>query len=341
MLFSQTLERLIRGEDLTGEEAFACAGEILEGRLSPVQTAACLTALRAKGETIEEITGFVRAMRSSMTKVSSAEKIIVDTCGTGGDSKGTFNVSTASAFVVAGAGFFVAKHGNRSISSACGSADVLEALGVKVNLPKEKAEACLKDAGIVFLFAPAYHPAMKNVAPVRRELGVRTIFNILGPLANPAGANAQVIGVPRKELVATLAKVLQSLNLKGGCVIVVHEDGHDELILQGKDTALLIQAGKIKKIRLGPAQFGLKKANLSGLKGGDAQANAKILLDFLSGRRKDIEDVVLANAALAMFCAQTAGGNGADLKKSLGMARKSLESGAALQKLKKLKEMSQ
>lgn len=334
---TQTLEKLVGRADLSENESFEVSQEILKGTAQPAVLAGLLTALRSKGETVDEITGFARAMRESMTRVSCGGKIAADTCGTGGDSKGTFNISTAAAFIVAGAGIPVAKHGNRSISSKCGSADVLDALGVKIDMAKEKAEKCLADAGIVFLFAPLYHPAMNHVAPVRRELGIRTIFNILGPLANPAGAAAQVIGVPKENLVGVLAKTLQKLNPKEGtCSIVLSEDGHDELILQGKETAMEVHNGRLRRITLRPKEFGLKKATLPALKGGEAKENARILTDFLEGKRKDLEDIVLANAALAVYCARKAAGETTSLKDSLRAARESLGSGAARKKLERL-----
>ncbi len=342
MQISAVLEKLILKKNLSQAEAFESAKEILGGTLTHAQTAALLTALRAKGEAVDEIAGFVLAMRDSMTKIVSARKIIVDTCGTGGDSKGTFNISTAAAFIVAGAGFTVAKHGNRSVSSACGSADLLEACGVKIDISKEKAEKILEEIGIVFLFAPHYHPAMKNVAPVRKELGIRTLFNLLGPLANPASANAQVIGVSNKGLVGTISKVLQKVSAKSGsCFIVLNEDGHDELILNGKEAANEIFKGKIRSISLKPKNFGLKKASVKALKGGDAKVNAQIIFDVLSGKNSELGNVLIANAALAIFCAQKAEGDKkSDLKSAAAVARNSLLSGAALEKLKRLAEAS-
>src|SRR3989344_3068610 len=223
--FSSLIEQLLSGSHLTEGNAFSAMQSILQGQVTQVQMAGVLTALRSKKENPYEIIGFVKAMRESMVKITPRVPLVLDTCGTGGDGKGTFNISTAAAFVVAGAGIPVAKHGNRSISSFCGSADVLEAMGVKIDMIGEQAEKCLSEAGIFFLFAPLYPPAMKHAAPVRKELGIRTIFNILGPLANPAGAAAQVIGVPKQNLVGVLAKTIQKLNPKEGtCSIVVSED---------------------------------------------------------------------------------------------------------------------
>ena len=337
--FPSILEKLIARKDLSAGEARAAMIEILSGAVPQTRIAAFLVALRSKGESARELAGFVRAMRESMSKVASDHAVIADTCGTGGDGKGTFNISTAAAFVAAGAEVPVAKHGNRSISSACGSADVLEALGVKVDMSKEVSEACLKDVGITFLFAPLYHPAMKNVGPVRKELGIRTVFNFLGPLANPAGARAQVIGVPRKEFVPLIAKTLNELNGRGNSTaIVVHEDGHDEIVLSGKSVVAEVHGGKIKTTSLSPKDFGLPKAKPGILKGGDARTNAAILKDLLANPQHPLADIVIANASLAIYCAEKTGRKkpppDAKLRKeSVERARVSLKSGAAAKKL--------
>jgi anthranilate phosphoribosyltransferase len=301
-------------------------------------------------------------MREVMQKISARFPVVVDTCGTGGDGKQTFNISTAAAFVAAGAGLSVAKHGNRSISSRCGSADVLEALGVKTDMSKETAERCLNTIGMTFLFAPLYHPAMKHVAGIRKELGIRTIFNLLGPLLNPASANAQVIGVPRKELIPLISKVLQKLNHgKPSCAMVVHESGHDELVLSGKADGAEIFKNKIRAVSLTPKTFGLKKIRSSLLNGGDAAQNAQILKDLLTRYDHPLRDIVVANAALAMVCAQRVQGlvgagfmpasqvlgnapiKGAatrSIKDAVQLARESILSGAALKKLNDLAECS-
>ncbi len=341
MNFTQTLEKIILREDLSEGEAFGLMKEILSGTVPPAQIAAALAALRSKEETVDEIVGFATAMRESMTKVQAGSEIVVDTCGTGGDSKGTFNISTAAAFVVAGAGYKVAKHGNRSISSVCGSADVLEASGVKIDVPKETAEKLLREVGIAFLFAPLYHPAMKNVAAVRSELGVRTVFNILGPLANPSGANAQVIGVAKKELVPLLAKVLQKLNRgKNSAATIVHEDGHDEIILTGKGLVAEVHRNKVKSLRLSPKDLGLKTHSFHAARGGDAKENARILLELLSGRMPGMEEVVIANAALAIFTAEKLSSGKLTKKKAAEKARESISSGRARQKLEQLIQRS-
>lgn len=341
MNFAAVLEKLIAGGSLREEEALQAMREILAGGVPAVQIAAFLAALRAKGETAEEIAGFVRAMRATMTPVSSSASVVLDTCGTGGDNKGTFNISTAAAFTAAACGVTVAKHGNRSISSACGSADVLEAAGVKVDVPRETAERCLESVGIAFLFAPRYHPAMKVVTPVRRELGVRTVFNFLGPLANPAGANAQVIGVPRADLLPLFAKILLKLGTQG-CAVVVHEAGYDEIVLSGRAQVREVYHGRISSKTLSPADFGLKKIHPNLLCGGDAKYNAQVLRQILSGDGHPLEDVVVANAALAVSCARKAErfkGKGPEvpsLREAAGLARKALRDGAALKKLDEL-----
>lgn len=342
MNFSAVIEQLLAKKDLREDEALQVMREIFGGGVPPVQIAGFLTALRAKGESAGEIAGFVRALRSAMTLVSCSSPVVLDTCGTGGDGRGTFNISTAAAFVAATCGVTVAKHGNRSVSSACGSADVLEAAGVKTDMPRETAERCLNELGIVFLFAPLYHPAMKTVAPVRRELGVRTVFNLLGPLANPAGANAQVIGVSKAEQLPLFAKILQNLGTQG-CAMVVHESGYDEIVLLGRAQVKEILGGKVSSKTVSPKDFGLKKSRPGVLAGGDAKFNAHLLRQVLSGGGHPLEDVVVANAALALQCAAKAGRgrkkNGPavpSLKEAAVSARKAVRSGAALRKLEEL-----
>lgn len=341
--FSSLLEKIVLKKDLTTKESFAMMREIFSGMLSPAQIGGFLTALRSKGESADEIAGFVRAMRDSMTKVTASATVVVDTCGTGGDGKGTFNISTAAAFVVAGAGIVVAKHGNRSISSQCGSADVLTAAGIKVDMTKETAERCLNEIGITFLFAPLYHPSMKNVAFVRKELGIRTVFNLLGPLANPASANAQVIGVPRKELVPLIAKVLQKVNSgKKFSGIVVHNSGYDEIVLNGKCVCAEIKNGKVRAFEISAKSFGLKRPQSDALKGGTAEENAGALKAILSIDSHPLKDVVIANAALAIYCAgQLSSHQNETLLDAVERAKKSLASGAALEKLNALVERSQ
>lgn len=341
MLFSEALEKLVSGKNLSGAEAYGLLGQILEGRVPQTQTAAFLTALRAKGETAEEIAGFVKAMRNAMTPVPTRHSVVVDTCGTGGDGSGTVNISTAAAFVVSGAGLAVAKHGNRSVSSKAGSADVLEALGVKIDMPPLAARRALDEIGLTFLFAPLYHPAMKNVAPVRKELGIRTIFNLLGPLSNPARANVQVIGVPRKEYVTLISGVLSKLSQKSETAFVIHEAGHDEMILAGTCGASHVHHGKAKLLTLSPKDLGLKKVPTEALRGGDAAQNAKAIRAVLENKAGPLRDVIVANAALAIYAA---GCLDKKLKvnylQAMARAHQSLESGAALRKLSELVEWS-
>lgn len=340
--FPSLIEKLLLKNHLREEEAYSCMQNILLGQVSPIQIAGFLTALRAKGESVDEIVGFIKAMRASMIKINPKDSLVADTCGTGGDGKGTFNISTAAAFVVAGAGIPVAKHGNRSISSACGSADVLEALGIKIDCSKEQAEKCLNEIGITFLFAPLYHPAMKNVAPVRKELAIRTIFNILGPLINPASTNVQIIGVAKKELLSPIASVLQKLNQgKKSCFMVIHNSGHDEIILSGQGKGLEIKGGKINLKTLNSKNFGFMTVKTKDLRGGDAKENAEILKKILSGMEHPLKNVILANASLALFCAdQISKKQYKNLKDAVSHAKLALEEGAALKKLEKLIEYS-
>lgn len=342
--FPAILEKLISKTDLSEETSFAIMNEILSGNVPVSQTASFLTALRAKGESADEIVGFVKAMRKAMTRINFSAPAIVDTCGTGGDGKGTFNISTAAAFVIAGAGTPVAKHGNRSISSRCGSADVLESAGVKIDMSQETAERCLKEIGITFLFAPLYHPAMKNVAPVRRELGIRTIFNILGPLVNPASANIQIVGVPKKEYVPLIASVLRKLN-KGekNLAMVVHESGYDEVVLSGQAQIARVKNNNVRFLRLTPKNFAMKKVDSVFLQGKDAKENALLLREILSRKEHPLRDVVIANASLALFCVDQINAKSVPkdaMLQAVQRARESISSGAALKKLDGLIEWS-
>lgn len=342
--FPILIEKLLAKTTLSTDESFFAMREILLGKILPTQVASFLTALRSKGESVDEIVGFVRAMRESMSTISCSASVVVDTCGTGGDIKGTFNISTAAAFVVAGAGLAVAKHGNRSVSSQCGSADVLESAGVKIDMSKEIAERCLNEIGITFLFAPLYHPAMKNVAPIRKELGIRTVFNLLGPLVNPAHANVQVIGMPKKELVPLMGKVLLKLSdHKKYCATVIHESGYDEVVLLGKCYSADVLNHKMRLFTLTPKNFGMKKSKSELLKGSDAFANANLLRAILSGQNRDLDDVVIANASLALFCAEKllrSPIKRESFTNAVKKARESLQSGAAMEKLNQLVEWS-
>jgi len=309
--------------------------EIMQGKVTPAQFGAFVTALRLKGETVDEIVGLARTMRAKAVPVTIAEPL-VDTCGTGGDGSHTFNISTAAAFVAAGAGLKVAKHGNRAMSSQCGSADVLEALGVKIDLNAEKVQRCLQEVGIGFMFAPSFHPAMKFAVGPRREIGIRTVFNIIGPLTNPAGAKAQVLGVADGSLVEKLAPVLQSL----GCnhALVVHgEDGLDEITVTGKTQICELKDGRIKSYFISPEDFGLSRASLSSLRGGTADENAALLRSILAGAPGPRRDVVLMNTAAALV----AGDRMETLRQGAALAEEVIDGGHALAKLEQLIEFSQ
>jgi len=332
----EVIARVVSGGDLSEAEAERAMEAIMEGRASPAQIAALLTALRLKGETVDEITGFARVMRRKAVPIRTRRPLVVDTCGTGGDGAHTFNISTTAAFVVAGAGVPVAKHGNRSVSSRCGSADLLEALQVRVDLAPEQVEACLEELGIAFLFAPALHGAMRHAAGPRREIGIRTVFNVLGPLTNPAGATAQVVGVYQAGLTEKLGAVLSRL---GTCrSFVVHGDGGlDEISLSGPATVCEVCRGEVKKYRLDPADYGFARVPGDALKGGQPKENAAITLEILKGVRGPRRDAVLLNAALALLAAGAAG----SLAQGLEEAARSIDDGLALAKLEQLKEFTQ
>jgi anthranilate phosphoribosyltransferase len=327
----EAIGKLVEQRDLTQEEATAAMRQIMEGHATPAQVAAFLVALRMKGETIEEITGCARVMREKVTPVRGPDAGLVDTCGTGGDGSHTFNISTTAAFVVAAAGVPVAKHGNRAVSSRSGSADLLQALGVPIELTPEQAEACLAEIGITFLFAPLYHAAMKFAVGPRRDIGVRTIFNILGPLTNPAGARHQLLGVYRKELTEPLARVLG--NLGAARAFVVHgADGLDEITTTGETYISVLDGGTIAPLVISPEQFGLPRAPRDALTGGDAQHNATITMAVLEGKHGPQRDVVLLNAAAAL----TVAGATLDIAAGLKEAAHALDSGAALEKLRSM-----
>jgi anthranilate phosphoribosyltransferase len=325
------IAHLVKGRDLTEAEAEAVMEQIMTGQATPAQIGGFLIALRLKGETVEEVTGFARAMRRNATPIRSRHRLLVDTCGTGGDGRGTFNVSTMAAFVIAGAGLAVSKHGNRSVSSNCGSADVLQALGVRLELSPEKVAACIDEVGIGFLYAPLLHPAMKHAIGPRREMGVRTVFNILGPLTNPAGAQVQVLGVYDGTLTEMMARVLGSLGCRAA--FVVHgADGLDELSTTGPNRVTRLQGGQVRTFTLDPLKLGLPRARLSDLEGGDAEENAAILCSVLDGEAGPRREVVLLNAAAGLV----AGGAAADLPEGLSLAAQSIDSGAARAKLEAL-----
>jgi anthranilate phosphoribosyltransferase len=329
-------------QSLSRDEARSVMAEVLTGKCTDAQIAALLVALHMKGETVEEIVGFAEAIRGAamplelhpnhMVDVSGTGRdALVDTCGTGGDASGTFNISTATALVVAGAGVRVAKHGNRSVTSKCGSADVMEALGVNINLPPARLAVCLEEIGITFLFAPAVHSAMKYVQSARRELRLRTVFNLLGPLTNPAHASAQVVGVYSVALVEKLAEALSMLGLHRA--LVVHGlDGLDEITITGPTRIAELREGTVRTYEVTPEEFGMNRGTLDEISGGDVAANAYIIRDILAGKKSPRKDVVLLNAAAALLAA----GKVDHLADALPLASKSIDSGAASEKLQAL-----
>jgi anthranilate phosphoribosyltransferase len=330
-MMNSLIKKVEAGSDLSRQEAEIAMEEILSGRSDEETIVALLTVLRAKGETVGELVGFARAMRRHATPVfadgSRPDELLVDTCGTGGDSSGTFNISTAAAFVAAGAGVHVAKHGNRSISSKCGSADVLEALGVSLEVPPERVGAAIREIGIGFLFAPALHTAMRHAMPARRRLG-RTAFNLLGPLTNPAGARAQVAGVFSDKVVEKVALVLSELDVERA--FVVHGTGGlDEISLAGETTVGDVHHDVVRIYQVTPEDFGLERAPLDAISGGDAAHNAGLIRAILSGEKGARRDIVIANAAAAIV----ASGRAADFLEGALMAAQSIDSGAALKKL--------
>ena len=316
---------LLAGQDLTGEQTGAALAEILGGDATPAQVAAFIVALRMKGETVEELAGLVRTMLAFAEPVPVDPTLsLVDTCGTGGDARGTINVSTVAAFVVAGAGAHVAKHGNRAASSACGSADVLEALGVVVDLGPEGVARCITEAGMGFCFAPRFHPAMRHAGPVRRELGVPTVFNFLGPLANPARPRAQVVGVSDPAMAERRLGVLQANGAERALVVYGH-DGLDELTTTTTSTVLELRAGEVRTYVVDPAELGLAPATVADLRGADAAANAVVARRVLDGDAGPHRDVVLLNAAAGIVAA----GRATDLPEGLEAARASVDEGRA------------
>jgi len=334
-MIKEAIAGLVEGRDLPMEEAAQVMREIMGGEATPAQMAAFLVALRAKGETVDEIAGLARIMREKAARVSVTGPV-VDTCGTGGDAQGTFNISTTAAFVVAGAGVKVAKHGNRAMSSHCGSADVLEALGVKIDLGPEGVARCLTEAGVGFMFAQVFHPAMKFVGPVRREIGIRTVFNILGPLTNPAGAQSQVIGVASPVFGPKLAQALQRLGARH--VFVVHgAGGLDEISPSGETQVWETKDGQSREFRISPSDFGLAKSALADIKGGTVQENAQMVRDVLSGKPGPRRDVVVMNAAAALFVS----GHARNLAEGARQAEEAIDGGRAAQKLEALVRVSQ
>ncbi|MFQ3681075.1 anthranilate phosphoribosyltransferase [Roseiflexus sp.] len=324
--------QIVRGHDLTEDQAAEAMEEIMTGVATPAQVAALLTALHLKGETDAEIAGMARVMRSKAIPVHF-DGPLLDTCGTGGDGAGTFNISTTAAFIAAGAGAVVAKHGNRAMSSVCGSADVLEGLGVNIDLDATGVARCLEQAGVGFMFAQKFHPAMRFVGPVRREIGIRTIFNVLGPLSNPAQARYQVLGVADPELAEKMARALQLLDTRHALVVHGH-GGLDELSLSGPNLVIEVRSGhNLRRYEISAGEIGLEPAPREALLGGDVATNVAIVHSILAGEDRGARrDVVLLNAAAALVAADRA----ADLREGLQLARQSLESGAALARLERL-----
>lgn len=334
----QFIQKLVEGENLTSEESEKAMEMIMSGKATPSQLGSFLTALRMKGETAEEIAAFAKAMRKFSQKISpKVAQVLVDVCGTGGDKIKTFNISTTAMFIVSAVGILVAKHGNRAITSHCGSADVLEELGINLNLEPDKIKEGIEKLGIGFMFAPAHHLAMKYAIPTRKELGIRTVFNILGPLTNPANAQAQLMGVFAPNLTEKLAEVFKLLGLKQA-MVVYGESGLDEISNLGKTKISELRKGKIKTYFIKPEDFGFKRAKAKHLVGGDKKENAKILLDILSGREKGPKrDIVLLNSAAGIVV----GSKAKDLKQGIKIARDVLDKGLAYKKLEEFKNFAQ
>jgi anthranilate phosphoribosyltransferase len=334
-MFSALIEKLQRRQDLTTEEAAAAMDEIMEGRAQPAQIAGLLIALAMKGERPAEVVGLARTMRAKATRLSADHADVFDTCGTGGDRAHTFNVSTIAALVVSACGVKVAKHGNRSVSSRCGSADLFEALGVNITAAAPVVERCLIEAGIAFFFAPTFHPSMRHAGPTRRDLGVRTAFNLLGPLTNPAGASRQLVGVPRPELTELVAR---SLGLLGSTrAWVVHgADGLDEISTTGYTKISEYRNGAVNTFYLHPSDAGLPKTAPATLRGGDATENARIARDVLGGSRGPARDIVLLNAGASLLIA----GAAQDIREGIRRAEDAIDTGAAAAVLERLTALS-
>ncbi len=335
-MIREALDALVnQGRHLTEEEAATVMAEIMSGETTPAQLGAFLTALRMRGETVDEITGMARVMRERALPVV-CDGPLIDTCGTGGDASGTFNISTAAAFVAAAAGVKVAKHGNRAASSDCGSADLLEAMGARIDLDGEGVAACIRETNFGFMFAQAFHPAMKYAGPIRRELGVRTVFNILGPLSNPARAEAQVLGVPRPELVELMAAVLGRLGSRHA--IVVHgEDGLDEFTLSGPTLVTELCGESLRTYRVTPEEAGLERAPRAAVRGGTPADNAATMKHILAGRAGPLRDIVLLNAAAALVV----GGAAASIPEGVTVAARMIDTGDARRVAERFIEASQ
>lgn len=333
-MINDILNSLTQQKDISQQQAFDIMSELMDGKLSEVQIAGLLVALKMKGESIEEISGFVQALRSKAIKIDAPPGTI-DTCGTGGDNSGTFNISTASAIVAAAAGATVAKHGNRSVSSKCGSADVLKQLGVKIDVSPSHSEQILKIMGISFLFAPVYHSSMRHAANPRKELGLRTVFNILGPMANPAGTKRQVIGAFNLETAKKMARVLK--NTGSEHVLVIHsDDGLDEISISASTTVFELFDKQIKEYKISPEDFGINKAPLETLQGNTVEENAAIIRNIFNGKKGPQRDIVAVNAGAALYISDQA----ASIQDGINKAFETIENGRAKTKLEQLSNFS-
>lgn len=332
-MIKEMLNKVVKRENMSFTEAKLVMEQVMEGGATPAQIGSLLTALRMKGETVEEIAGCAQAMRAKASTINSKYSTLIDTCGTGGDGSGTFNISTTVALVVAGAGLPVAKHGNRSVSSKSGSADLLEALGVKIDLSPPEVEAVLNEIGIGFLYAPVFHQAMKYAIAPRREVGIRSIFNILGPLTNPACATVQVLGVYEPGLTETMAQVLERLGVE--TAYVVHgAGGLDEISTLGPTKISCLRQGAVKTYTVNPEEYGFSRVQLEDIQGGEAKQNAQITRKILAGQKGPYRDIVLLNGALTFM----AGGLATDIPAGIRIAEETLDSGRALEKLEQLIE---
>lgn len=333
-MIQEAISKLVHRKDLTQNESEQVMNEIMEGMATDAQIAGFLIGLRLKGETIDEITACAKIMRQKAHIISPKANHLVDTCGTGGDNSSTFNISTAAAFVASGAGAAVAKHGNKSVSSKCGSADVLKEMGVNIGLNPKQVEKCIEQAGIGFMFAPMFHPSMKFALNARKEIGIRTVFNILGPLTNPANAKSQLIGVFDASLLPAIAEVLKNFGSRH--IIAVNGNGIDEITVCGKTKVCELKNGNINNYEINPVDYGFKLCSLSEIKGGTPQENSKIILDILNGSKGPKRDAVLLNSAAALLAA----GMASDYKDALELASNSIDSGNALKKLEELKKIT-
>ncbi|MFI5345133.1 MAG: anthranilate phosphoribosyltransferase [Elusimicrobiota bacterium] len=334
-MFPAALKKLLSGETLTRAESRAALGAVLDGKTTDAQVGAFLAALRVRGETVPEIVGFAQALRARVKRVKVRRRPLLDTCGTGGDGAGTFNISTTVAFIAAGAGAAVAKHGNRAVSSRSGSADVLEALGVRTDITPARAARCVEQTGVGFLFAPNHHPGFARVGPVRRQLGARTVFNLLGPLANPAGAPRQLLGVYSISLVRPVAEALKALGAERA-LVVSSRDGLDEMSVSGATVVASLNRGRVTVTEMTPEAVGLRRHPLSALAGGDAGFNAVVLRAVLSGAAGAPRDACLLNASAALQAA----GLAKDWRHGLALAAESIDSGRALASLEALIRMT-